>query len=265
MGFRGEFGCARAKIRTIRGTSIPAVHPPTPPRHWSIRLLLLPVLGMAAAIVLLHESPADRAVLSWLWDAKARAFPARHHWFFTGVVHEGMKVAVIVLGVVALGMLVGGGRWPAVRPWRRPLLLVVVCVAVVPALVGWLKSISPRHCPWDLALFGGTEPWAGLWDPLPAGSQPGKCFPSGHASGGFSLLSCWLALKPSRPALARAVLGVALAYGGAMGLARCAMGAHFPSHVVGSLLVAWTVCVLAARLVLPEALLDHPASACRRA
>lgn len=254
--------------RTITGASIqtlPAPVPPSPPRHWSIRLLLLPVLGMTAAILLLHESPADRAFLSWLWDAKARVFPAKQHWFFRTVVHEGMKDAVIALGVVALGMLVGSWRLATLRPWRRPLLLVVVCVAVVPALVGWMKSISPRHCPWDLALYGGSEPWASLWEPLPAGSQPGKCFPSGHASGGFSLLSCWLALRPTRPALARVVLLMALAYGGAMGLARCAMGAHFPSHVVGSLCVAWTVCVLAARLVLPEALEVQPASACRRA
>jgi membrane-associated PAP2 superfamily phosphatase len=236
-----------------------------PHRHWPIRLLALPALAMAASILLLHESPADRAFLSWLWDAKSRLFPAKQHWFFRIVVHEGMKIAVIALGVVALGLLVGGWRWRALRAWRRPLVLVVVCVALVPALVGWLKSVSPRHCPWNLELYGGSEPWASLWDPLPAGSSPGKCFPSGHASGGFSLLSCWFALRPSHPALARAVLGIALAYGGAMGLARCAMGAHFPSHVVGSLLVAWTVCVLAARVVLPEALGVHPARACNRA
>jgi membrane-associated PAP2 superfamily phosphatase len=230
-----------------------------------VRLLLLPNLGLLAAILLLHESPADRVFLSWLWDAKARVFPAKQHWFFTAVVHEGMKVAVIVLGVVALGLLAGSWRWAALRAWRRPLLLVVVCVAVVPALVGWLKSISPRHCPWDLELYGGSEPWAGLWDPLPAGSRAGKCFPSGHASGGFSLVSCWLALRAAKPALAGSVLSIALAYGMAMGLARCAMGAHFPSHVVGSLCVAWTVCVLAARAILPEALGVQPASACKRA
>lgn len=224
------------------------------PRHWSVRLLAVPALVLCAAILLLHESPADRAVLSWLWDERTKNFPANSHWFFTIFVHEVMKIAVIVLGSGAFFLFLGGFARPGLAKWRRPALLVVLCVAAGPALVGWLKSISPRHCPWDLELYGGSEPWARLWDPLPAGSRPGKCFPSGHASGGFALASLYFALRPSDPALARKTLWFALSYGMSMGLARCAMGAHFPSHVLASLLVAWTVCVLWARLVLPESL-----------
>jgi membrane-associated PAP2 superfamily phosphatase len=75
----------------------------------------------------------------------------------------------------------------------------------------------------------------------------------------------WFATRPTHPQLARKLLVFALCYGSFMGLARCAMGAHFPSHICASLLVVWTVCVLVARLVYPAAIGIQPANACNRA
>ena len=240
-------------------------------KHWSVRLLVVPLLVLSALMIALHESPVDRAVLSLFYDPDTRTFPARYHWFFTIIVHEVMKIAVIVVGVLALGVCLAGLGRPRfalqhrLRAWHRPALLVALAIAIGPALVGWLKSISPRHCPWDLQLYGGTQPWVSLWDPLPEGAKPGKCFPGGHASGGYALVSLWFATRPTHPQLARKLLVFALCYGSFMGLARCAMGAHFPSHICASLLVVWTVCVLLARLVYPAALCAQPANACNRA
>lgn len=240
-------------------------------KHWSVRLLAVPLLVLSALVIALHESMVDRAVLSLFYDPDTRSFPARSHWFFTIIVHEVLKIAVIVVGVLALGVCLAGlgparfGFQHRCKAWHRPALLVVLTIALGPALVGWLKSVSPRHCPWDLQLYGGTEPWVSLWAPLPEGSKPGKCFPGGHASGGYALVSLWFATRPTHPQLARKLLVFALGYGTFMGLARCAMGAHFPSHIAASLLVVWTVCVLVARLVYPAALGIQPASACKRA
>jgi membrane-associated PAP2 superfamily phosphatase len=240
-------------------------------KHWSVRLLVVPLLVLSALVIALHESPVDRAVLSLFYDPDTRTFPARYHWFFTIIVHEVMKIAVIVVGVLALGVCLAGLGRPRfvlqqkLKAWHRPALLVALAIAIGPALVGWLKSISPRHCPWDLQLYGGTQPWVSLWDPLPEGAKPGKCFPGGHASGGYALVSLWFATRPTHPQMARKLLVFALCYGSFMGLARCAMGAHFPSHICASLLVAWTVCVLVARLVYPAALGIQPANACNRA
>ncbi len=60
-------------------------------------------------------------------------------------------------------------------------------VFLVPAFMNVGKKETHVHCPYQYQEFGGTIPYVTL---LETNKTPhnGRCFPAGHASGGFSLL-----------------------------------------------------------------------------
>jgi membrane-associated PAP2 superfamily phosphatase len=152
------------------------------------------------------------------------------------------KTAVLLLGIAAA---IGGlaSYWqPRSRAWRRPLLFLVLSLALVPATAGFLKSITDVHCPSQLTRYGGTEPYDGPAAQLLASVETttrGRCFPAGHAAGGFALLAFgWLA-STRRRRLAGWTFGFAM--GVVMGWYQMARGVHFLSHTLTTLLLALTI------------------------
>ena len=103
--------------------------------------------------------------------------------------YTGPKVLIAMLGGTLLLATVLPARWRpawAALPWSgRRVWTVVACIAVVPIVIGFMKSRSDIDCPWALDRYGGMNPYHHLFDPLPAGVEPdcGRCFPAGHASG----------------------------------------------------------------------------------
>ncbi|MEK9660265.1 MAG: phosphatase PAP2 family protein, partial [Alphaproteobacteria bacterium] len=94
-------------------------------------------------------------------------------------------------------------------------------------------------CPANLSLFGGTIDHVRLFEPYPAGARPQsiqRCFPAGHASGGFALLAMAALFRSSRSRLCAAA--GALALGGAMAGYKMAIGDHFLSHTLVTLEIA---------------------------
>ena len=156
--------------------------------------------------------------------------------------YTGPKVLIATLGGALLLATVVPARWLpawAALPWpRRRVWAVVACLAAIPIIIGIVKSRSDIDCPWALDRYGGLNPYHHLFDPLPAGLEPncGKCFPAGHASGGFALMSLALLFDHRR---ARWIgIGVGMACGWIMGIYQLLNGAHFLSHTVATMLLA---------------------------
>jgi membrane-associated PAP2 superfamily phosphatase len=105
------------------------------------------------------------------------------------------------------------------------------------------KQTTNRHCPWDCDLYGGKVPYVQLFESPPAGCKEGKCFPAGHAAGGFSLMSLYFAFYRRRR-LALAGLAVGLALGALFGFGQVARGAHFVSHNIWTAAICWLVTLI---------------------
>ena len=136
--------------------------------------------------------------------------------------------------------------------------LVVTCVDTCPlelstAVVTPLKVLTGMHCPWSLSEFGGSETFVPLLGTRAPTDKPGRCWPGGHASAGFSLLALFFALRDRRPRAARVALVVALGLGSVFSLGRMMQGAHFFSHNLWTLLIDWTLCLLVYRWMLYRA------------
>ena len=192
----------------------------------------------------------DLMLADALYDPGVHAFPWRHAWLTETFSHVILKE---LLSAAAAGVLLIAlhDTW---RPRRTRnqlarvrLRVVALSALLVPLVISLLKQTSVAHCPWDLARYGGAEPYLRLFDALPFGVQAGHCLPAGHASSALWLVSLCVYWLPLRGRTARRVAAAALAFGGAVGWMQQLRGAHFLTHTLWS---AWIACAIVFLLVL---------------
>jgi membrane-associated PAP2 superfamily phosphatase len=213
----------------------------------------LGLFAMALVLLLVFENSSLDLTLSALaFDTKSQHFPWQHHWFFNDLMYHALKSFSYMLAIPAFILIVLGLRgrvdWLPARNAR----LAMAGMLLIPLMTTVLKALTNRHCPWDVVDFGGYAPYISLFASTPEGIVRGACFPSGHASAGFVWIVWGLALRATRPVLAKRILLGALLLGSLMGLTRLFQGAHFLSHVLWSAWLAWALVIaLAGALRLP--------------
>lgn len=208
-------------------------------------------LALAALLVPVFEfTTIDTAIEDGFYDPIARKFPLRDTFLLEDVVHDAGKIAVILFGVAVLTAFLASFRSERWREWRRPALYVFLVLGLGPTATSGWKDLSPKHCPWDLEMYGGDAPHTTLLEPVPDGVKRGRCFPCGQASSGYSLVALYFALRLRDRRRARQGLWLGLVYGSILGFGRMLQGAHFLSHVLTTALVCWLVAFVLYELVL---------------
>lgn len=218
-------------------------------------------LALAGSVALFEFTHLDLALQDHFYDAAAR------RWLVDATnplgriaCYDGPKVLIIATAVAVLALAAGPARWrDRLRFARRDLWVALLVLITVPALAGWGKNLSNTFCPSEIRRYGGDVPYVRLCEPYPADDTParkGHCFPAGHASGGFALLGLmWL--RRTR-AWRRGGLALGLGVGWWMGGYQMLKGAHYLSHTVTTMLLAWIVVLLWRRAVRPAP--DTPAA-----
>ena len=120
----------------------------------------------------------------------------------------------------------------------------MLVIATVPLLAGIGKKSTNIFCPAEIRRYGGDVAYAKLCEPFPAADRParrGGCFPAGHASGGFALMGLLLVRATRRWRVGAIALGLGLGWW--MGGYQMLKGAHYLSHTVTTMLVAWLVVI----------------------
>ena len=210
-------------------------------------LSLLVIAGTAMT------SAVDIRISDAIFAAGGGAWPLPHSGWTRAIGYEGPKYLVIAFALFLIAGLVRPGLLGRIRLEPREAAYLLACLALVPAVIGGLRSQSGIACASQLVHYGGDIPdrlghfaLVGLF----ADNGLNGCFPSGHASGGFALLALGML---QRGAVTRRALwlGAAL-YGSWMGTYQLLRGAHFLSHVVASALVAQLVVCVVARFMLVE-------------
>ena len=210
--------------------------------------------ALAVAALLIYAiaecSDADLVLADWLYDRAAGVFPWREAWLTTTFGHVLLKSGLTVLAVILVAMAAIDALWPLAlldRAFSRLRLRVAACSAVlVPLATSLLKQASNAHCPWDLARYGGGEPYVRLFEALPAGTLPGHCLPAGHASSALWLVSLAVWWLPGPGLRAWRAACLALAPGLALGWMQQMRGAHFLTHTLWS---AWIACAIVLALI----------------
>ena len=212
-----------------------------------VHLALVPALLLAAAWALQH-SPLDLSIASLFFDAKAASFPWRDSSWLDIVGHHAARGLPIVVGAISIAAGAIGHWVPQLRPWRGILFTLGCAMLVGPLLINAMKSMTSEHCPSDILEFGGIVSYASdhvapFW--AASRQSAGHCLPSGHAGGGFALLSLYFAgWAAGRPTWRWSGLAIGVAAGSLFSVVRMMQGAHFASATMWSATVDWTVCAL---------------------
>jgi len=214
--------------------------------RWRIDWTLWPAVGLLAVLFLVFEYTGldlwvqdhffDFSQQRWVVDGEATG---PRLWFY-----DGPKIVIILLGLGVLASAIAPAKWRQRLPFaaisRRHLWIAFLTIGTVPAAIGQLKATTNIFCPSDVRRYGGDVPYVRVVECYPENDRPerrGRCFPAGHASGGFALIALMGLATTRRGQRLALVLG--LGAGGAMGIYQMAKGSHYLSHTVITMLVAW--------------------------
>jgi len=195
------------------------------------RDLFLLVLGASLAVAMLPVlwPELDLAVARFFLQEQPRPHPADWAWVewvneYTPDVFRGLAMLCIA-GWIIVSLL---RRWPRLG---LALAFVGLSLTLGPGLVTWMvKEHTLRARPFDVMEFGGDRRFT------PALEQAQQCtdncaFTSGHVACGFFFVSLML-LDPRRRWY---WIAFGLLAGGAVALARMAVGAHWLSDALWAL------------------------------
>ncbi|EPQ2782997.1 phosphatase PAP2 family protein, partial [Acinetobacter baumannii] len=107
------------------------------------------------------------------------------------------------------------------------------------SIVGLIKSQSAHACPWNMVHPNTLGSY--IWD---FSAKHGHCFPGGHASAGFILMTGYFVYRLEQPKRAYFYLFSGILLGFMMGWAQMMRGAHFLSHNLWTGWVVWAINIL---------------------
>ncbi|MCB1045503.1 MAG: phosphatase PAP2 family protein [Acidobacteria bacterium] len=230
-------------------------------REWDkktmTRHIFITIAVLVVSLILFDVTRLDLAIQNMFFDDRLKHWLVdRHEPVLNMLFYRGIKVVLVLLFAVFCGVCWAKRRTDLIRANRFGIAVFVVSALVVPATVNSIKRVTNIPCPRDLQIYGGAFPYRKIFHAFPATfEQPHRCrcFPGGHASGGFAFLGLFFMFKQKR-SKGIAVVS-ALSLGWAMGTYKMAIGDHFFSHNLISMELSWLL-VLLVRMMLHRVL--HP-------
>jgi len=203
------------------------------------------VLLYVLALLLLDIGGGDIWLAGKFYAMEGYQWSLQEHWLTEDILHKGARklnylCCLMVLSLTAYYLL-HYRRSP--KPVHSYVALSLSLISSF-ALVAYLKAITNIACPWDLAIFGGDEPYIHLFTHRPAYLPYTQCFPAGHASVGYAWVALYYFFRQMAPRWRFPGLAIGLTAGLLLGLAQQLRGAHFLSHDITTLVL----CLLCAKL-----------------
>lgn len=216
---------------------------------------------LALALIVFETTSLDLWVQDQLYHAREQTWRVdRHAPLPRFLFYDGPKVVLAGWLICLLLSLWRPGLCPTVCPAdRRRSLYVLICMGLIPATVATLKDLTNVFYPYKVERYGGRLPYRTLVHSLGrrAGEPRSRGFPAGHASGGFAMLCLAFVARTRRRRVQAAVVGMAT--GWLLGFYQMAKGAHYLSHTLVTMLLAWIIAAAIARLLnLPSAAPGQP-------
>ncbi len=213
--------------------------------------LWMSAVALIIAVIFFGVSGTDIWIQNHFYD------PVSHQWTLNRedpvlkfIFYDGIKRLIIIFNVLLLIGLIVGWKKPFLSKYRRGVVIVVLSSIFVPVIVGSLKATTNIPCPKNLEIYGGIYPHTCVWEKYPStfcNQKKIKCWPAGHASGGFALLSLYYLFRTKKAK--KAAVFTAMVIGWSMGTYKMLIGDHFLSHTVITMIMAWLIISVIVRCV----------------
>jgi membrane-associated PAP2 superfamily phosphatase len=169
-------------------------------------------------------------------------------WKF--IFYDGIKKLLIIIAVTFLISLIIFKNISIIKQYKKGIIIVVLSAIFVPLIVASLKKLTNMPCPKNEIHYGGKMIRTAVWQSYQKPYKSMKhisCWPAGHASGGFALLSLFFLFKSRKNKIFALIFG--LSVGWMMGLYKMLIGDHFLSHIIITMILAWLIILLIAKIV----------------
>ena len=205
------------------------------------RQIVLTLFILIGTILLFSFTRIDFIVSDHFFDLKT------HTWLldrnlqpYKFIFYDGIKKLLIIFAVGLLASLIFLRNNSIIKEYRKGILVVVLSAILVPLITSGLKKTTNVSCPKNGIHYGGIYPETKIWEHYPTSFKQTKrieCWPAGHASGGFALLSLFFLFKSKKRK--KMAIAVALIIGWSMGYYKMLIGDHFLSHTIIVMVIAW--------------------------
>jgi len=199
------------------------------------------LLLMLLVMLVFENSPLD------LWLQQFLYVHAEQRWLWLKsepvarlVLYDLPKTLVIIFALCLLLAMLLRRKLPSLESYQIAIRINFLSLLLTPLLVGGLKATTNVACPAKLTNFGGDIPYIAVLQDYPHGQKPKdlqRCFPAGHASAGFALFALFLFFR--QPKHQQQVVIAVLILGWVLGFYKMAIGDHFFSHTMMTMLLAW--------------------------
>lgn len=218
------------------------------------RELLITLFLLLSVIILFAFTNLDIFIQEFFYNANT------HQWFLDKnepvlkfIFYDGIKKLLILFAIGILLILIFFRKNRMVLEYKKGLIIILLSSIIVPLSIGSLKAVTNMPCPKNIQHFNGKYPDVNVFECYPQEFKEKnpdckiKCWPAGHASGGFALLSLFFLFK-SQKNQKRAVI-IALSVGFSMGIYKMLIGDHFFSHTIITMLIAWLIILVIYSLI----------------
>jgi len=164
--------------------------------------------------------------------------------------YDGIKKFLIFMVVILLVLSLLFWKTKLIQEYKKGILIAILSSIFIPLIVGGLKKCTNMPCPKHIEHYGGEYPKTKVWEKFPTAfhvEKTVKCWPAGHASGGFALLSLFFLFKSRKNKVLAVVF--ALVVGWSMGTYKMLIGDHFLSHTILTMIIAWFVILLIVAMI----------------
>ena len=213
--------------------------------------LLISIVLLIATIIIFQITDLDIVVQDLFFDLMTQQWILdRNDRILDFIFYSGIKKLLILVAVVILLALIFFRKKAIIDTYKKGLLIVLLSAIFVPSVVGGLKAVTNTPCPKNIGHYGGNYPDLKVFDNYPKDfKQKSKirCWPAGHASGGFALLSLFFLFK--RTENRKKAIIFALVIGWSMGIYKMLIGDHFLSHTIITMLLAWSIVLAIAKII----------------
>jgi len=205
--------------------------------------LFISILLLITTIIIFQITNLDIVVQDLFFDFKTQQWIIdRDDRVLDFIFYSGIKKLLILVAVAMLIALIFFRKKEIVNTYKKGLLIVLLSAIFIPSVVGGLKNVTNTPCPKNINHYGGSYPDLKVFDSYPSDFKQEcsiRCWPAGHASGGFALMSLFFLFKQSSNRK-KAIL-FALVIGWSMGIYKMLIGDHFLSHTIITMLLAWAI------------------------
>jgi membrane-associated PAP2 superfamily phosphatase len=209
------------------------------------KTLFISLFALIAVFSFFEYSNADLAIQQYFYLPLEKIWILKDpHSIYQNIFYTGIKIPIYIIGLGALMASVISWKKNIWNDNRKGFLIVTLSLIILPlSIADVFKKVTNVHCPYDILEFGGGIPYVKVLESYPVNTQSadgkwakGKCWPAGHSSGGFALLSLYCLFRKKKHKNFAFIF--AMSMGQIMGIFQVIRGHHFLSHHIITMFLA---------------------------